>query len=378
MRKIVTFLLVFSLFINFVTQTNAQIYKKDDVVLNFGFKGQLWIQSVKDAAPKGRSIDFAVKQLRLYTTGQVTKLVRFGAIMDYNDIGNVDGKEVTSRFTLTDGWIGFYFAPEFQLMVGKFRAPFSRLSLTDTYTGFPFPRSPFSAPGGLVTYTGDYRQIGLTAWGIIGNKLRYNIGVSDREPLGLGGENDPKDTPQYLLRVEFSPIGEDKAYVHVDQYLGKKELVTLGVGYTTKRYDIIKGASENVCTYKAFTVDAYAEIPFIGGSAIIGEAAYFLYDKGTSQDPKIRSYFIQAGYLLPGKIGPGQIQLTARLEEYKPDGIDNNTKSWALGLNYYLKGHDAKVMLEYLKVDNQRNASIYSGQPGKGRDAITLLVQFQI
>lgn len=382
MKKTLTFLFVSFLFIGFASQSNAiEVYKKGDTVLNLGFKGQLWFQSVEDAAPNGtnRSTDFAVKQFRLYTGGQVTQLVKFGGNIDFNDFGDVDGKKGSVSATLTDGWIGFNFAPEFQVMAGKFRAPFSRWALTDSYTGYPVPHSPFAAPASFVTNAGSYRQIGLTAWGMIGNKFRYNIGVADREPTGLGGENDPKDRLQYLFRVEFSPIGEDKAYVHSGQWLGKKkELVTLGAGYTTKKYDRIVGAGEDVRTYNAWTVDAYAEFPLPGGSAITGEAAYYLYDKDTPSNPKIKAYYIQAGYLISGKIGPGQLQPVARFEEYKPDGADNDTKSWALGLNYYLKGHDAKVMLEYLKVDNQKNASIYSGSAGKDRDAITLAIQFQI
>ncbi len=390
MKKLYKAIFILYLFTGFFFQLIAiEIYKKEETALNLGFKNMFWIQSVEDAAPDTTkmSTDFAVKQFRLYTGGQVTQYLKFGGILDFNDIGDVDGKEGSAKFTLTDAWMNFYLMPEFQIMIGKFRAPFSRWALTDAYTAFPLPHSPFASLPSFVTHTGDYRQIGVTLWGIIKDKFRYNIGVSDKEPkalldekepLGPQGESDPQDRPQYLLRAEFSPIGEDKGYVHLDQWLGKKKLFTLGIGYTEKKYDAEKGEGKDVRTYNAFTVDAYAEFPLPDGSAIIGEAAYFLYDKDTKENPKIESYFIQAGYLLPIKIGVGQFQVTMRFEEVDPDGDKNNGSSFAFGINYYLKGHDAKIMIEYLKVDNEKEAKIYSGLEGKDRDAITFLFQFQI
>lgn len=380
MKKVQIFFFVALLSTEFAFQTHAiEVFQKDDVSLKMGIKGQIWAQSVEDAAPSGEdwSKDFAIKQIRIYANGSVMNGLKFGANFDFNNNGFVDGKQGSADTSLTDGFLSFDSVPAFQVMVGKYRTPFSRYALTDSYTSYPLPHAPFAADAKLVSGAGGYRMNGLTAWGMIGSKLRYNFGVADGTPEGLNGENDLKDSLQYLARAEFSPIGEDIGYVHVNQWLGKKKIVTVGAGYTTKKYDRLTGASVDDVTYKAWTVDGYAELPLAEGSAITAEAAYYLYDKDTPTDPKSKAYFVQAGYLLPGRLC-GQLQPVVKFERIERDGVDNDTSSWAGGFNYYLKDHNAKVMVEYLTVNNQQNASTFSGTAGKDRDAITLVLSFGI
>jgi phosphate-selective porin len=90
------------------------------------------------------------------------------------------------------------------------------------------------------------------------------------------------------------------------------------------------------------------------------------------------AFFVLAGFLLPGSLGPGRLQPVVKVEKIESDGVDNDTSSWAGGLNYYLKDHNAKVMAEYLRVNNEQNANTFSGTAGKDRDAITLVLSFGI
>jgi hypothetical protein len=381
MKRSSIFFFVAVLLIGFAFHAQAvEVFQRDDVRLNMGIKGQIWSQAVEDAAPSGEdwSKDFSIKQVRIYTSGAIMNGLKFGANFDFNNSGFVDGKKGASDTSLTDGFLSFDSVTAFQVLVGKYRAAFSRYALTDSYTAYPFPHAPFAADAKLASGAGGYRMTGLTAWGMLGRKFRYNLALADGTPEGLNGENDSKDSLQYLSRVEFFPLGEDKGYVHANQWLGKKKLVTIGAGYTTKRYDRVTGATVDNVTYKAWTVDGYAELPLPSESAITGEAAYYNYDKDTPTNPGSKAYFVQAGYLLPGQLGPGKLQSVARFEEIRRDGIENNTSSWAGGINYYLKDHNAKVMVEYLSVNNQNNANTFSGTAGKDRDAVTLVLSFGI
>lgn len=381
MKSYLTFMFVAVLSTGIASQTHAvEVFQKDEVRLNMGFKGQIWGQAVEDSAPNGEdwSKDFAIKQIRIYAGGTLMEGVKFGTNIDFNNVGFVDGKKGSADSSLTDGFLAFDAVPAFQVMVGKFRAPFSRYALTDSYTSYPLPHAPFAADAKLASGAGGYRMAGLAVWGMLGSKFRYNLGVADGPPEGLNGENDLKDSLQYLARVEVSPIGEDKGYVHVNQWLGKKKIVTIGAGYTAKRYDRLTGAAVDDVTYKAWTVDGYAEFPLAAESAITAEAAYYLYDRDTPLDPEIKAYFVQTGLLLPGSLGPGKLQPVVKVEQIKKDGVDNDTSSWAGGFNYYLKDHNAKVMVEYLRVNNEQNASTFSGTAGKDRDAVTLVLSFGI
>ena len=125
-------------------------------------------------------------------------------------------------------------------------------------------------------------------------------------------------------------------------------------------------------------MDAYAEFPLTEESAITAEAAYYVYDKGTEADPESKAYYVQAATLLPGKLGPGKLQPVIKIEKIDQDGANNNTTSWAGGVNYYIKEHNAKLMAEYLSVSNQENADTFSGSAGKDRSAFTVVLSFGI
>ena len=65
--------------------------------------------------------------------------------------------------------------------------------------------------------------------------------------------------------------------------------------------------------------------------------------------------YVQAGYLLPGKTGPGRFQPYARYET-----IDVTAKSdtdfMTVGSNYYLNSHDGKISVDYTVVDPKSSA----------------------
>ena len=377
---VLTVLLLACVIIPFEAQSALPVYKEGEVSLDVDLEGQFWAQSVQDAAPSGEdwSKDFAVKQLRLNAKGTITNIIKFGMNIDFNDFGDVDGKKGAANTTLTDAFVDFDFSTSAQLQAGKFRAPFSRYSLNDTYTAYPMPHAPFAADANLVSGWPSYRMTGVAGWGVVAETFRYNLAVADGTPSGLNGENDARDSLQYFARAEVNLVGEDKGYVHTDEWLGKKKLVTLGAGYTTKRYDRLTGPGFSDATYSAWTADLYAEFPTGGGSAVVGEAGYYDYDKDTVVNPRSKAWYVEAGFLLPGTIGPGQLQPVGKYEKIRRDGADADTSSWAAGLDYYVKGHNAKVMLEYLSVRNQAKADTFSGTGGKNRDAVTLVFSFML
>jgi hypothetical protein len=76
------------------------------------------------------------------------------------------------------------------------------------------------------------------------------------------------------------------------------------------------------------------------------------------------TWYVQAGYLLPGKLGPGRLQPYARFERIKVSG-KGATSFPCAGLNYYIKGHDAKISVDYSFVDpsgNRRGQSLVTLQ----------------
>jgi Phosphate-selective porin O and P len=372
------FLLVFSVIVLGLTaQAYAiQVYNQNDTKVSLGFKTKIWFQSIEDAAPNGhaRSNDFSLRQGRFYLKGQYTKTIKFGANFDWNKLGTVDGKSNTTVTTaVTDAWVGFDFIPQLNFMTGKYRIAFSRYSLTPSYTAFLFPHHPFSANGKLLTESGDYRQLGVTAWGFFGKRFRYNVGVASGVPKALSGGNDSSDSLLYSARAEYTVLGLDKkGYLHGNEWVGKRgKLLTFGAGYLSKRYDMSPDTVTHNVTYSAWTADSYFEYP-VGEGSIAAEAAYYDYDQDTPENPKIKAWYAQMGYLIPGRIGPGQLEPGFRYDSYKPDGDQTGTTAWSVGLNYYIKGNNAKVQIEYMNVNNDAHAKLFSGANGKDTDALTV------
>lgn len=343
---------------------------------NFGVKSLFWTQLSEDAAPDGESysLDFPLRQARIYMTGQVTKLLKFGTNFDFG-VGKWDGGIRTHDGLVRDFLMNLDVINEFKVQGGLYRIPFSRESLTDTYQ-FILVHGPFSAGGNQAT-TGDYRHLGLTAWGnIAGGLVQYRLGAYDGDlRTAQMIENDLKDSPQLVARLSVSILDKENGYVYPQTYLGKKRIATLGFGYTFKKYDSAPKEAVAETTYNAVTFDGFAEYPVAGG-ALTGEAAYFNCDRGDVKDPKTKAFYIIAGYLLPWKIGIGQPGVAARYEYSNRDGTitGGDFKAWAFGLNYYIQEHNAKGMLEYQKKDYDAEGN----NPRTDKDYADLTLQLQI
>lgn len=360
----------------------VEVYRQGGKEVSIGLKLKVWYQSIKDAAPNGedRSNDFSLRAGCLYLKGRYNKAITFGSEFDWLNLGTVDGVEHSSATTAVhEAWVGLGFMPQLNFMAGKYRAAFSRYSLTSSSTAFLFPHDPFSAGAGLVSSSKDYRQIGVTAWGFLWRRLRYDAGVASGVPAQLKAGNASYGSLQYIFRTEYTPVGIDKDYTHGNEWLGKRgKLLTLGAGFTTKRYNIATRGFDNA-TYSAWTVDEYSEYP-VGKGSIATEASYSYYNFDNPANPNVQAWYAQAGYLLPGRIGPGQLQPAVRFDTYRPKGRETATKAWSAGLNYYIAGHNAVVQIEYLNISNEANASqnlgVFSGLKGKDTDAVT--VQFSL
>lgn len=384
-RKRVFSLLLFSVLLAGIARPAyaIEVYRQGGKEVSLGLKMKLWYQSIQDAAPNGmdRSNDFALKAGALYLKGRYNKTVAFGSEFDWLNLGTVDGVEHSSATTAVhNAWVGFNFMPQLNFMTGKYRAAFSRYSLTSSATAYLFPHNPFSAGAGLVSSGKDYRQTGVTVWGFLWKRFRYDAGVASGVPAALKG-NDSSGSLQYLFRAEYTPLGIDKGYFHKNEWLGEKgKFLTLGAGFIARKYNTAKNAFDNA-TYSAWTVDEYSEYP-VGGGSLDTEAAYYYYNFDDPANPNVQAWYAQAGYLLPGRLGPGRLQPAVRFDTFRPKGHDTATKAWSAGLNYYIKGHNVEVQIEYLNISNEANASqnlaVFSGIKGKDADAVTVQLSFVI
>jgi hypothetical protein len=60
-------------------------------------------------------------------------------------------------------------------------------------------------------------------------------------------------------------------------------------------------------------------------------------------------YLIGAAYLIPGKVGWGQFQPFFRYQNFDNSITHLSADEYDLGVNYVIKGHNARVSLDYSK-----------------------------
>lgn len=374
----------------------------DDTKMTFGIKTQVWTQYLGDAAAskKDPKVDFALRQFRFYGSGQAIPLLKFGFNVDAAT-GAWDGAEAkSSAASATDANLTFDFRPEVRLLLGLYRTPWSRFSLTDSYAGYLLPHAPEIAGGKYVGSLKNYRNAGVTLWGdALDGKVKYGAGIFDGDfspgiSTASGGAVPKKDTPFYSVRLAVSPLDPQKGYVFSQQWIGKAEkpVVTVGGAFLTSKYGITKtepdtmtadlttgvvtttkGATTTVDepTYRALSVDCYTEIP-LGGGALGGEGAWFSYDRGIA-DGKASGWFLQSGYFIRSL----NLQPAFRYEatDEKASGTGKDFTKLTAGLNYYLKGHDAKINLEYARKSFDEKGT--TARKDKNYSDLTLQLQIQ-
>jgi hypothetical protein len=202
--------------------------------------------------------------------------------------------------------------------------------------------------------------------------------------------NDPKSSMRYTARVHVSLLDPEYSLVYKATYLGKKKVLTIGAGYQLESDAVYGNVAGKDMTkdYLAYTYDVFFEYPTPAGTFTVS-GAYLKEDfdnayQGTDPDPRSigingekAGWYAKAGYMLPGKIGTGELQVFGRYEEWKfaqLSGIFDQEIKWsALGINYFLKGQDLRLTLEYSINDFTKEDPV-----SQDFKTVTVMLQFRI
>ena len=347
-----------------ILPAEAAVIKVDEnTFANTGLKLQIWAQRLGKTTPGGKDYtDFSINNARIYFSGQVNKFVQFGANLDFALYQGSSGRAShggTRESRVNDAFINLKLMDEFQVMAGLYRLPFSRAALTDSYTyviptGYGYStRGNFFTPftiGSVSAVQNGYRDAGLTFWGnIMDGLIKYQIGVFDGRwdhvnPNGVG----VKDNLAFAGRIQFTPtmlgFKGEKGFTLADTYLGKQNVLSIGLGYNTQKWDDGTG---NSATAKAWTVDAMWEQKF--GDIVPNLQLGYQDRKDMPTAPPIvkvkdRAYYVQGQLLFDQVVGLGKPALAIRYEKLDDrTASDLDTDRVGVFLNYYIKGQDAKI-----------------------------------
>jgi Phosphate-selective porin O and P len=272
--------------------------------------------------------------------------------------GVSDGTD--SNFQMLDAVLRFKLNDSVNLWMGKLKYNLTRENLEACEAPLTLDRSVLIRAPFVST-----RDKGVALWGnLLENKFQYRVDA-------MNGRNDSlsssKSNLRYSARVHLSLLDPEKGYGYKGTYMGKKKVFTVGAAYQLEQ-DVAIAGTESV-DYSAWTVDLFAEYPVEEMGTFTFSAAYVDYDmddaykNGSPDDDVIgvngekNGGYIKAGYMLPNL----PLQAFARVENWSfaklGDEYDQEIDLYGVGFNYYLRGQNLKVTVEYSDLDYDKDTT---------------------
>lgn len=394
-KKVLFSLIASSLFVGVIKDAQAfQIKLSEDSFADLYAQIRVfYLNRDKDKDHNYRWNQFQVYKTRFAIRGQINPLVQFYGMLDANENENYQAK-------LWEAGIQFVFAKEFVIKVGELRVPFSRHNFVARHDSivmssdgnYFLPNQFKEALRAVDPYAGGYRDnqpfkrtdFGTVIAGSFKDGLfKYYLGIfnqdrfADRKVWNLnkGGFetattlSSPKDKKnfEYDIRLEFTPTfwgfkSEETVFdpsLRVRQtYLGKKDTMTLGIGYHQEKHlDSLDSSKYNTSslTRKAWALDFSVEKPL--GKYIPGvELGYMYFDDthlyqtsaNTYKKGDAYTWYMDAHLIYNEKIGFGIPGIGFRYEYVEVDGNYKNKKSltyerYGVCFSYYVHGAVNKI-----------------------------------
>jgi hypothetical protein len=324
-------------------------------------------------APNGTSDsnDFAIENIRLYLGGSYGKVIK--ATFNTERTG---GPAATGgdNVRVMDAIAQFEFDPVFNFWMGRMLPPSDRANLYGPFYGLPW-----SYPGVASNYPNLAvgRDNGAMIWGKpLDGKLVYSIGAFEghNKAATLSGASDKL---LYAGRLAFNIWDPEPAPAHYTGgwYGGSKDILTVAVSGFSQQGGV--GTLAAPGDLKVWSADFLFEKKF-GIGVPTFEAAYYKYDLGGVPDcgsgepgsPACgvvgdniggqvdgKSYLVGAAFLFPQKVGIGQFQPFVRFQKYERTLSNTESKATDIGVNYVIRGPNAKVSFAYSKFEDGRLAA---------------------
>jgi hypothetical protein len=270
------------------------------------------------------------------------------------------GGNITGDVNVLDLIARLDFDDAFHFWVGRMLVPSDRTNFSGPwfiapwfYPGFfvPFaaPLGPHQGPNG--------RNDGATIWGqAAGGLFKYYAGIYQLF--------DSKSAPLLSGRLSLSLINPEPGYYGNSQFYGKKDVLGIGIGVQTQK----DGSVEPVMmdpdhdNFVEFNADILFEKNFKDAGVLNLEGAFYKYE-GDYETIDL-SYFALASWLLPMKVGPGQLQPLVRLQQAKP--TDEDADIWTLvdaQMGYVVSDFACRFALgyQYQDVKGQKGNQLFFG-----------------
>jgi hypothetical protein len=295
--------------------------------------------------------DFLVRRARVIFQGRPTDSISF-----YFQVGqdNVGGKLLTDdgSIRIKDAYINYRSSNALQVTAGQFKIPFLRSNLESAFNQLMIDR------GGLVGQRPareGSRDLGAMAWGNA-KAFQYRFAIYD----GSDQERQNSDSSfRAVSRVAYNWFTRETGLSYSGTSLGASRVLQVA-GQVDAQASRVEprdesGFQSQPRDYRALAIDAFFEQPFARQAAVTLEAAWLDraddYQQAGLSTRRLRGYYAQGGYLLPGEIGPGRLQFVVRREDWEIErgSTDTSNTRDTLGVTYYLHGHSRKLQADFTR-----------------------------
>ena len=359
-------------------------FKIDDTKwLSIGAGIRSSFSAVEAGAPEAGSKwsnDFALDNARIYLNGQLHENIKFE--FNTESIMNSTGND----FFVLDAIAKFEFNDMFNVWVGRQLVPSDRAELDGPFyqNTFEFNKTPFF-PNDQGSYTaGKYgRDDGINIWGALtaDKKLTYVVGVFN----GTVGGPDQDDNLLYAGRVSYNFLNVEKnpGYYTSSTYYGNAgDILTLA--FAAQWEEDAVGTAGSAGDFFGYSVDLLGETTLGNGAVVTVEGQFKKFELTggasalASGGPMFEgdAYTGTALYLMPGKVGMGQLQPYVRYTANEGETTANRDE-YEAGLNYIIDGHNARISLMYQYGDIATKGRNYA-TAAAGDDAHAIKIGFQM
>lgn len=274
---------------------------------------------------------FRLRRVRLGVSG------RFLEEFDFK----VEGEYVGSGVTLTDGFLNWNKFNWANLKAGQFKTPFGYEFLASDPKLYTIERTLGSDRLTL------NRQVGVQAAGdFFEKRLSYAAGVFN----GTGQNVTTNDNDQFMY------VGRVSGIPWQGKLLGESAKWTAGVNGYSSRDTAFTLAADFGLTSNSFTgwrqgwgLDSQLNV---GRFDLWTEYLKVRLDPTNNKPNPVffaDAWYIQGTYYLI----PKRLQAVVKYDEFDPNNkiLANDTASWTFGANWFIKGDDLKLQLDYVRTD---------------------------
>ncbi|MDX2480105.1 MAG: selenite/tellurite reduction operon porin ExtI [Desulfuromusa sp.] len=353
---------------------------EDQGLLKLDYKGQFQFATTDTGSGSDgddNTTEFNFRRNRLALTGAYGDSFGVYVQTEYNEDNNIQPFGVSDGdnkdFQILDAVFRYRINNSANVWMGKFKYNLTRENLEACEAPLTMDRSIFIRAPFVTT-----RDKGVALWGnLFEDKFQYRFDV-------MNGRNDSKSAPKsnlrYSGRVHVSLLDPEKNYGYKGTYMGKKKVLTIGAAYQLEN-DVAYAGTDSE-DYSAWTVDVFAEYPLEDIGTFTASAAYVDYDfddayqDGLPNDDvtglrgERNGGYVKAAYMLPNL----PLQFFGRAEGWTfaelNDLHDQDVNWYGGGFNYYLRGQNLKITMQYSTLDYDDNSA--------GEDANTFITQVQV